>query len=212
MAYFGLDLTTSEKRPSAYAFLNGDGQLESWGSLRTDDDILRCALEFGSSVVAVDCPLGLPLGLDCLEETHDCKPTSSLKGRECERELAHRGIPSYFTSKRSIIKAMVYRGIALKDALARPGVEVLEVYPYAVKVVLWGKAIPKKTTPEGLDFLRKRLKELVPGVAAHQERVTHDLCDALLAAYTAYLHGCGRTESLGWEAEVKIVVPKVGQR
>ncbi|MBI2855871.1 MAG: DUF429 domain-containing protein [Chloroflexi bacterium] len=212
MAYFGLDLTASEKRPSAYAVLNRQGQLESWGTLRTDDDILFRVPAIGASTVAMDCPLGLPLGLDCLEETHSCKPASPLKGRLCERELARRGIPCYFTTKRSIIKAMVYRGMALKDAFARRGVEVLEVYPYAVKVTLWGKAIPKKTTHKGIAFLRERLSELVPEVASCRDRLTHDLCDALLAAYTAYLHGQGRTERLGIEEEVEIVVPKAGER
>lgn len=210
MSYLGFDLTASEKRSSAYAVLDGLGCLEECGTLRSDQDIRQWVIEAGASLMGMDCPLGLPVGLCCLEEDCSCTPTSALKGRECERELARRGIGCYFTTKRSIIKAMVYRGMALRDALAGHGVEVLEVYPYAVKVSLWGKPIPRKTTPEGMAFLRERLGDLVPGVASYEDKLNHDLCDAILAAYTAYLHDQGKTEALGIEEEAFIIVPRVG--
>jgi predicted nuclease with RNAse H fold len=210
LTYLGLDLTSSEKRPTAYAVLDVRGFLEECGTLRSDLDIRQWVLKAGASLVGMDCPLGLPRGLCCLEEECSCTPTSTLKGRECERELARRGVGCYFTTKRSIIKAMVYRGMALRDALAGRGIEVLEVYPYAAKVALWGKPIPPKTTPQGMGFLRERLGELIHGVTSYPERLTHDLCDAILAAYTAYLHSQGKTESLGIEEEAFIVVPKVG--
>ncbi|MBF8267850.1 MAG: hypothetical protein HW388_1358 [Dehalococcoidia bacterium] len=210
MTYSGLDLTTSERRPSAYAALGSQGHLEECGTLRSDQDILRRVLESGSTLVAMDCPLGFPLGLCCLEEECSCIPASSLKGRECERELARRGVPCYFTTKRSIIKDMVYRGMALRDALAGHGIEVLEVYPYAAKVALWRKPIPLKTTPQGMAFLRGRLGQLVPGLLSCREKPTHDLYDAILASYTAYLHSQGKTESLGVEEEAMIVVPRAG--
>ena len=210
MTYLGLDLTASEKRPSAYAVLDNRGRLDGLGTLRSDQDIHQWALNTGASTMGMDCPLDLPVGLCCLEEDCSCAPTSSLKGRECERELARRGIGCYFTTKRSIIKTMVYRGMALRDSIADHGIEVLEVYPYAVKVSLWGKPLPKKTTTEGMIFLRERLGQLVPGVASYPGKLTHDLCDAILAAYTAYLHGQGKTESLGIEEEAFVVVPRVG--
>ena len=75
-------------------------------------------------------------------------------------------------------------------------------------MTLFGLPIPRKTTREGRDFLRRGLAGLVPGVAAHSDRLNHDLCDALVAAYTAYLHALGRTEVLGIEEEVRIVVPR----
>ena len=210
MTYLGLDLTASEKRASAYAVLDNRGRLDGLGTLRSDQDIHQWALNTGASTMGMDCPLGLPVGLCCLEEDCSCAPTSSLKGRECERELARRGIGCYFTTKRSIIKTMVYRGMALRDGIADHGIEVLEVYPYAVKVSLWGKPLPKKTTTEGMTFLKERLGQLVPGVASYPGKLTHDLCDAILAAYTAYLHGQGKTESLGIEEEAFVVVPRVG--
>ena len=210
MSYFGLDLTSSENRPSAYAVLDSRGYLEECGNLVSDQDILGRVLDSGPTLVAIDCPLGLPLGLCCLEEDCSSAPASARKGRECERELARRRVPCYFTTKRSIIRAMVYRGIGLKDTLAGHGVEALEVYPYAVKVALWGKPIPLKTSPQGIAFLRERLEGLISGLSSCREKLTHDLCDALLVAYTAFLHGQGSTESLGIEEEATIVVPRVG--
>ena len=79
-----------------------------------------------------------------MEEDCSCTPLSALNGRECERELARRAIGCYFTHKRSIIKSMVYWDMALRDTLTGHGVEMLEMYPYAIKVSLWGKPIPKR--------------------------------------------------------------------
>ena len=61
------------------------------------------------------------------------------------------GFGLYFTTKKTIIRAMAERGMALRDALEARGVRVIEVYPYATKGLLFGKTMPKKTTPEGVD-------------------------------------------------------------
>jgi predicted nuclease with RNAse H fold len=193
----GLDLTTSPKRPSAYALLRQPGEVVGLGALATDEDILGLVKEQGVTLAGIDSPMALPLGLCCLEESCACQQASPFKGRSAERELARLGIGSYFTTKRSIIKAMVYRGIGLKAHLEALGVQALEVYPYASKVRLFGKPIPKKTTPEGLAFLKERLMGLMPSLAPHLEGLNHDLCDALMAAYTAVLYLQGATEALG---------------
>ena len=211
MTYLGLDLTTSEKKASAYAMLDDNGRLVDCGKLRTDAEIRKWALGQGAAVLGIDCPLGLPAGLDCLEEDcprEDCSPRSARKGREAERELAKKGISCYFTTKRSIIKAMVCRGMALSRDLRANGLEVIEVYPYASKRMLWGKPIPKKSSSSGKKHMQDRLEILVPGVAPWAATLTHDHHDAILAAYTAYLYGHGETEQLGIEEEAFIVVPK----
>ena len=205
--FLGIDLTSSEAKPSACAVLYPDGSLAHLTAEKTDARILALASVWGPSTVAIDSPLGLPNGMCCLEESCDCRSVHPFKGRVCERELIGRGISLYITTKRSIIKRMVYRAMVLADELDRRGHRVLEVYPYASKVCLFGKPIPRKTTTEGLDFLRGRLEGLVPGVASYPHRLGHDLCDALIAAYTAYLHGTGRTESVGLPEEVCMVLP-----
>ncbi len=131
-------------------------------------------------------------GLCCLEESCSCQPRAEVKGRSCERELVRLGIPCYFTTKKSIIKAMVYRGIRLKAELEAMGYEVIEVYPYASKVCLFGKFIPAKSKTAGLAFLKRRISGLLPDISAYVDGFNHHLCDVAIAAYTASLHWQGK--------------------
>jgi predicted nuclease with RNAse H fold len=132
---------------------------------------------------------------------------AGVKGRDCERELARSGIPCYFTTKKSIIKTMVYRGIGLKTELESMGYEVIEVYPYATKLRLFGRNIPKKTTPAGLAFLKQRICQLLPNIAPYVGGFNHDMCDAAIAAYTAFLYSQGKTELCGEPEEGTIYLP-----
>jgi len=177
------------------------------GFLYPDSDILKVARSQSFKLVAIDAPLSLPLGLCCLEESCPCQPAAEVKGRSCERELARQGIPCYFTTKKSIIKGMVYRGIKLKAELEAMGFEVIEVYPYASKVRLFGRNIPQKTTPAGLAFLKQHISLLLPSIAPYIDGFNHDLCDAAIAAYTAFLHSQGKTELCGDIEEGVICLP-----
>lgn len=204
--FFGLDLTSSDKKASAFALLDSQPLLWDSGYLKTDEDILNYIRKHQPVIVAIDAPLGFPKGLCCLEESCPCKPEHPFKGRLCERELARCGIGSYYTTKRSIIKSMVYRAVALRRTLENREATVLEVYPYASKVRLFGRPIPKKTSPEGITFLQQKLSRLIKGIPL--DRGNHDLLDAIVAAYTACLHCRGETESVGDPEEWAITVPK----
>jgi hypothetical protein len=206
--FIGIDLTSSAKKLCAYAALDAELRVIRLDLLRTDSEIIAAVDEARPLIVAIDAPLSLPQGLCCLEQVCPCGEALPLKGRACERQLAKFGIPCFFTTKKSIIKEMVYRAIALKGELSARGHKVLEIYPYASKVRLWGKeTIPKKITPDGLEFLRERLAALIPGL--ERERLeSHDLCDAVLAAYTAYLYHRGLAEPVGDPQEGLIFIPK----
>jgi len=162
---------------------------------------------YGVELVAIDAPLSLPKGLCCLEESCPCQSANEVKGRSCERELARLGIPCYFTTKKSIIKAMVYRGIRLKIELESMGYKVIEVYPYASKVRLFGKNIPKKATLAGLVFLKQHISRLLPDIVPYVDGFNHDMCDAAMAAYTAFLHSQGETELYGEAGESAVCLP-----
>jgi predicted nuclease with RNAse H fold len=209
--FVGIDLTSSPKKPSAYAALDANLSIIRLGLLSTDPEIVATIGKIQPAIVAIDAPLSLPKGLCCLEESCSCQQVSPGKGRTCERELRARyGIMSYYTTKKSIIKVMVKRAIALKSEICRHGYQVIEVYPYATKVRLWGKdiRIPKKTTPAGLEFLREHLAALIPGLEREGVK-SHDLCDALIAAYTAYLHARGMAEPVGDAEEGLLFIPKL---
>jgi len=187
--------------------LDNELQVVYLGFLRTDSNIVAVADLYLPEVIAIDAPLSLPLALSCLEE--DCLRQASLarKGRACERELARLGIPCYFTTEKSIIKNMVYRGIGLKNRLCQAGFKVIEVYPYASKVRLFGRGIPRKTCSMGLAFLRRHLQNILPGLGPHLAALDHNLCDAAVAAYTASLYCRGKADAIGNEKEGLIHVP-----
>ncbi|HIC93192.1 MAG TPA: DUF429 domain-containing protein, partial [Anaerolineae bacterium] len=180
MKVVGLDLTASSKRKTACVVLDEALSIPVCEFLARDGEIVALVEDHRPVLVAIDAPLGLPLGLCCLEETCPCRPASARKGRQCERELSALGIGCYYTTKRSIIKGMVYRAIALRKELEGRGFAVIEVYPYATKVLLFGK-LPPKTTVAGRRALQERLRRLIPAVPPPQEDLLpHDVLDALL--------------------------------
>jgi hypothetical protein len=167
----------------------------------------RACDEFNVKLVALDSPLGFPVGMCCLEESCSCAPEDGRKGRACERELMKVGISSYFTTKKTIIKRMIYQAIQWKQCLEHRGISVIEIYPYATKVMLFGKQMPKKESKEGLQWLRERI-----GLLIRNQHVAmtfnHDECDALLGAYTGLLHLQRQAIAVGDERESTIVIPR----
>ncbi|HEY3116928.1 MAG TPA: DUF429 domain-containing protein [Chloroflexota bacterium] len=206
--FIGIDLTAG-KRPSDVAGLTQSGRAKFLTST-TNAEIVRSVHALGGQIVAVDSPMGFPVGLCCLEETCECAPLDGLTGRSAERELAQLGISCFWTTKRTIIKAMIYRAIELKAALEASGCIVLEVYPYAVKRLLLGKPLPKKSTELGLARVVAGAREHLPGFRQPAGwQPTHDQLDALFCAITAQLHAAGQTQSLGDPSEVPIIIPRV---
>jgi len=205
---FGIDLTSTPSKPSACLALDTERQPVYFGFLATDNDIIAIQNFYSPQVIAIDAPLSLPRGLCCLEKSCPCQPESREKNRKCDRELRRNGIRCYPTTKESFIKELIYRGIELKGKLSHEGFKVIEIYPYATKVRLFGKAIPGKTTGEGMAFLRQRLAALLPSLSPYLEAFNHDLCHAALAAYTALLCHQGRAEALGSRQEGLIFVPR----
>ncbi|UCH86100.1 MAG: DUF429 domain-containing protein [Dehalococcoidia bacterium] len=206
--YLGLDLTSASQRPSAFAVLDDRGSLRDLGLVREDGDILALARRWRPRYLAIDAPLSLPQGMCCLEESCPCAAASPDGLRVAERALLKEGIGLFRTTKRSIIKAMVYRAMRLRRVLEEQGYALMEVYPYASKVRLFEGPIPKKTTKAGCHWLREHLKGLVPGLVEHEGLLSHDELDAIVSAYTAYLHGQGQAEAVGDPREGVIYVPR----
>ena len=209
MSYLGIDLSATPNRRSLYALLDEGPNLIGLDSFRTFDELYGFLEIHKPSVIAIDSPLNLPRGLDCLEEDHSCKSSLDQKGRVAELELARMHIGCFFTTKRSIIKPLIYRGMELNQELLKRGYNVIEVYPYATKVILFGDHIPPKNTARGLAFLRERLAEFVRGLEPYTGQFDHDGCDGILAAYTGYLHQSNRSDLLGVPEEGYIVVPNL---
>ncbi|MEK0338361.1 MAG: DUF429 domain-containing protein, partial [Nitrosopumilus sp.] len=97
----------------------------------------------------------------------------------------------------------------LKTELESIGYEVIEVYPYGSKVRLFGEPIPSKLKPDGLALLKQHISHLLPHIAPYVDEFNHDMCDAAMAAYTAFLHSQGKTELYGEAEEGEICLPFV---
>jgi len=208
--FFGIDLTSTEAKPSACLGLDSKSQLVYLGFLTENRDIVALLNFYSPQVVAIDAPLSLPLGLCCLEESCPCKPKSPRKNRQCEHELRQQGIPCYPTSKRTFVKDLIYRGIELKTRIGcevKQVGQVIEVYPFASKVRLFGKNIPRKTTKQGISFSRDKLEDILPDLKPYSNMLEHDFCDAAVAAYTALLHYQKKVYVLGNSEEGVIVIP-----
>jgi len=208
--FFGIDLTSTEAKPSACLGLDGESQLVYLGFLTENKDIVALLNFYSPHVIAIDAPLSLPLGLCCLEQNCPCKPRFPRKNRQCDQELRQQGIPCYPTSKKTFIKDLIYRGIELKTSIGydvKQAGQVIEVYPFASKVRLFGKTMPRKTTKQGISFLRNKLGEILPGLKPYLDMFDHDLCDAAMAAYTALLYHQNKVVALGNSREGILFIP-----
>jgi predicted nuclease with RNAse H fold len=208
---FGVTLRISPSHPSSLAVLNHQSQLVHLGHFNTDVELLQMAGTCQPTLIAIGSPLCLPTGLANLEPSSDdarAAPPEN-KGRQLERELVSIGISCFFTARGSVIRHLIYRGIGLKGELHLRGYEVIEVYPHATKVILFGEqALPPKGS-RSVAFLKERLPSLINGMEPYIDFLDKHTGDALLSAYTALLHMREGTDQLGNPHEGLLVIPKL---
>jgi predicted nuclease with RNAse H fold len=164
-SFIGVNLRTSELNPSSLAVLNHHSQVAHLGPVFTNDDLLRGLETYQPALIAIGSPLCLPAGLTDLEPTSDTNAAPpENRGRQLERELASMGISCLFTGRGSLIHHLIYRGIGLKSQLNRLGYQVIEVYPHATRVILFGNQnLPRKGS-RIVASLKERLPSLINGM------------------------------------------------
>ena len=210
MVVMGVDLRSSSKNPSAVSVLNCGTEVTELEKADTDDDLLMMAERFRPASIAIGAPLGLPEGQCCLETACDCAPINPhRKGRQSELELAQMHISCFPTSKKSIIRALIYRSIRLAGQLRDLGFEVIEVYPHATKVILFGDAVPPKNSARSLVFMKERLPNLVRNLEPRLDSLNPNACDAIINGYTALLHRRNETDRLGNQQEGFLILPRL---
>jgi len=206
----GLALRASANRPSTVAVLDNEPAVTHLGSYHTDGDLMQVVEAYKPGIIAMGAPLSLPTGLCCLEPTCTCAiKDPQRRGRQFELELARLGISCFFTNKGSIIRSLIYRSINLNQKLTELGYRVIEVYPHASKLVLFGDKLPPKNSAASVAFLRLRLPALMQGLESHLGALDRNACDALLNSYTALLHQRNATDVLGIPKEGLLVLPKL---
>ena len=206
----GVDLRASAKKRSTVVALDGDSNVVFFSNFDTDTQMQEMVQSCQPDLIAFGAPLGLPQGLCCLETDCGCSfANPQRKGRQSEIELASLGISCFYTSKGSIIRNLIYRSIQLSGQLGRLGYPVIEVYPHATKVILFGDKAPPKNSPKAVGFLKERLTGLVHGLDPYLDAMDRNTCDAVLNAYTAVLHHQDSTDKLGTPEEGTLVLPRL---
>ena len=210
MVILGVDLTASPNRASTVVALDDTSQVAFMNSFSEDDELAEMAQSHQPELIAIGAPLGLPSGLCCLETSCSCDfAIPQRKGRLLELELSRMGISCFFTNKGSIIRNLIYRGIELSGRLRGLGFEVIEAYPHATKVILFGDKIPPKNSAASLAFMKERLTLLINGLSTYIDELDRNGCDAVLNAYTGFLHSQDETDVLGSPEEGTVVLPKL---
>ena len=153
----------------------------------TCQQVVGLALANRPRVTAIDCP-------------RSCAPPGQT-ARDGERQLAKsvcgiRWTPDVSRVHASAYYAWIIEGLALFDALATHGIEVIEVFPTAS----WTRWHGTRGTRTRSAWTRQGLAAL--GLHGVPPRTNQDQRDAIAAAMTARQHTLAMTETMG-----QIVVP-----
>ena len=210
MSVLGVDLRASSKKPSSFAVLDTRSHLTELGSFYEDSELTKLVDDLRPDLVAIGAPLNLPSGFCCLDQTCDCRfSVSDRKGRLLELQLAKMGISCFYTNKGSIIRDLIYRGIHLSEILRESGHDVIEVYPHATKMLLFGDKVPPKNSAISVSYMIGHLTPLVSGMERDADDLDRNSCDAIINAYTGQLHAQSKTDVLGDPEEGILVLPKL---
>jgi predicted nuclease with RNAse H fold len=210
MSVLGVDLRASRKKPSSVAILDSQSHLTELGSFYEDIELMKLVDDLRPDLVAIGAPLNLPSGFCCLDQSCDCRfSVPDRKGRLLELELAKMGISCFYTNKGSIIRELIYRGILLSQNLRDAGYNVIEVYPHATKMLLFGDKVPPKNSAVSVSYMIGHLTPLVSGMEKHADDLDRNSCDAIINAYTGQLHAQSNTDVLGDPEEGILVLPKL---
>ena len=211
MLFMGVVLKTSTRQRSSIAVIDESSAVVSISYFIRNEELLEIAGSLQPQTIAIGSPLTLPTGLCCLEAHCSCRMEApDSKGRQAELELARIGISCFFTTKKSIVSKLVYRAVNLRQELAARGHSLVEVYPHASKLLLFGDNMPsRRNTKESLTFMKERLPGLVTGLDEHLPHLDLGACDALINAHTALLHSRSETDLIGCEVEGQIALPRL---
>ena len=210
MSVLGIDLRASHKKPSSVAILDPQAHLSELTHFYEDHELTELVDRVRPGLIAIGAPLNLPSGFCCLDQSCDCRfSVPDRKGRLLELELAKMGISCFYTNKGSIIRDLIYRGMSLSRDLRAAGHEVIEVYPHATKMLLFGDKVPPKNSAVSVSYMIDHLAPLVSGMEQHADDLDRNTCDAIINAYTGQLHAQAETAVLGDPDEGILVLPKL---
>lgn len=223
----GVDI--SERRGQTVALLDGRRMTVEVIHAPAAADVARLVQERTAAVVAVDSPLQpshrLLRELGAVRDVYGV-PRTLRDGRliyanyrVCDYEMYRRNIPLYQVATDESDAAPWMRvGFELARLLTEAGYRVpaghrdydatlLEVFPHAAFVTLYGAIPAKKSGPRGVEGRAQRRALLAAQDVTLPREASHDDLDAAAAALTALRWREGRGCAVGHPEEGLIVLP-----
>jgi predicted nuclease with RNAse H fold len=229
----GIDLAGSQARETGFCIIDSNLKCTLLTTLFKDEEILEYVdnclkaapsehhrnnihrevsiKRSGTTVIAVDAPLSLPRGRDCLKDDCACRFNSLRNGlsphfRECDKQLLKMGI-RFFPITLGPMRKLTERGMELKKKIIEKNptknVDVIEVFPGASQDIL---NIPRKEKAgRNIGGLMVGLEML--GIKNIKLNANDHELDAVTAAYTAKLYMQNTYIALGDESEGVIIIP-----
>lgn len=193
--FFGVDLAGRIDEPTGIAAISDKRELMLVNTVKPDIAINNYIEYHRPILIGIDAPLSLPSGR-----------YGTYASRKCDRDLSTLGIPTFATS---MLAQLTFRAISLRKHL-EPKYDTIEIYPQATKVRLGIAPNSKKNGADSREFLQTKLSRFVKNVPrASKVLLSDDELDAILAAYTAYLHYHKLTEGIGDSQEGLIYIPAI---
>lgn len=193
----GIDLSSSEDKPSGISILRGGAaEVET---LFDTADIVQMVRKEAPDIVSIDSPLSLPEGRCCISSDCHCEEHGII--REAERELKSRGVNVYPCLIDSM-RGLTQRGIELAVELEKDGHEVIESYPGAAQDIL---DIPRKGV--GNEALENGLNSMGIAVEGTETgKISHHELDAITSALVGHFYLADLHEEVGRKNK-GIIVP-----
>ena len=199
----GIDLVSSEERESGYCILKGN-KAETF-RMKTDEEMIRTALDAKAHLVSIDSPLSLPKGRTSFFDDDPGREQFGIM-RECERILKKRGINVYPCLIPSMQK-LTRRGINLAGKFRQLGIPVIESYPGAAQDII---GIPRKRA--GMEYLADALQEFGILCDFSSRKISHDELDAITSAIVGIFFWTGKFEAIGNPNEEYLIIPDLSAK
>jgi len=195
--FFGVDLAGRIDEVTGIAAVSDKKELVFVNEVKPDIAIRNYIDYHRPVIIGIDAPLSIPNG-----------KYGTYASRKCDRDLITLGIPTFATS---MLAQLTFRALTIQSVLTRK-YQIIEVYPHAtrLRMGIHDKEKNPKNTEKNREATQSRLSRFVKNMPRSSKvLLSADALDAILAAYTAYLHFNHLTEGIGDETEGKIYIPKV---
>ncbi len=192
--FFGVDLAGRIDAVTGIAAVSDKKELVFVNEVKPDIAIRNYIDYHRPVIIGIDAPLSIPNG-----------KYGTYASRKCDRDLIGLGIPTFATS---MLAQLTFRALTIQSVLSQK-YQIIEVYPHATRIRMGVQGKHHKNTEKGRELIQSKLSRFVKNMPRSSKvLLSSDSLDAILAAYTAYLHFNHLTEGIGDESEGKIFIPK----